>query len=381
MDIISPVLLFATVLSFGYGIYAAYCTWIFFGSEANREGDPSWPPVSIIKPVARLEKNYLQNFASFCRQDYPHFELIFAFPPKNEPLISLLEELKREFPDIDMDWITVDPGRGPNYKVGNLISAVEKARHPVLAISDSDMLVRPEYLRETIREFSQQGVGLVTSLYRNVGIDNLFAALQALTVQTIFIPNVVFSRKVEGLSYAFGASLCTSKEILSGMGGMEVLLEYLADDYQVGNRIHSKGYEIRLSHTLIDQVSQIKRFSEYFRQQLRAGITQKGCRPLGYFGSIITHQIALSLLFLLVDGFSPLGWAVFLSAFAFRILAGVFLNMTIIRNHELNRYLWLVPLNDLLNSLIWLLSLFTDRVEWKDRRFRVLKGGKMVELP
>jgi ceramide glucosyltransferase len=165
------------------------------------------------------------------------------------------------------------------------------------------------------------------------------------------------------------------------MGGMEVLLEYLADDYQVGNRIHSKGYEIRLSHTLIDQVSQIKRFSEYFRQQLRAGITQKGCRPLGYFGSIITHQIALSLLFLLVDGFSPLGWAVFLSAFAFRILAGVFLNMTIIRNHELNRYLWLVPLNDLLNSLIWLLSLFTDRVEWKDRRFRVLKGGKMVELP
>lgn len=380
MEIISLLLLFAALFSIGYGVCAAYCTWSFFRSEANREGDQAWPPVSIIKPVARVEENYRENFASFCRQDYPCFELIFAFPQDNDPLISFLRELKLEFPDTDMHWTVVDSGRGPNYKVGNLIAAVEKARYPVLVISDSDMLVGPEYLSETITDFSQKRTGLVTSLYRNIGIRNLFAALQAMTIQTVFIPNVLFSRKVEGLSYAFGATLCTSKEILSGMGGIEALLDYLADDYQMGNRIHKNGYEIRLSHSLIDQVSQIKNCREYFLQQLRAGITQKSCRPLGYLGSVITHQVALSLLFLLVERFSPLGWAVFLFACAVRVLIGVLLNRTTIRNRELNRYFWLIPLNDLLNSLIWLLSLFTHKVTWKGRRFRVLKGGKMVEV-
>jgi ceramide glucosyltransferase len=379
-EIINHLLLVAALLSIGYGIYAAYCTWSFFRSEAKRKADPPPVPVSVIKPVAHLEERYRENFASFCRQEYPDFELIFAFPANNDPLVSLLKELRLEFPQTRIDWVIVDPVRGPNHKVGNLIAAVERARHPVLVISDSDMAVGPEYLLRTVTDFSLEKVGLVTSLYRNVGIENLFAALHALTVQTIFIPNVLFSRKIEGLSYAFGATLCTSKEILSVVGGPEVLLDYLADDYQVGNRIYRKGYKIHLSRTLIDQVSHIKGFKECFLQQLRAGITLKVCRPLGYFGSVITHQVALSLLFLLVEWFSPIGLAVFFSACAIRIISGVLLNRTTIRNRELSRYLWMVPLNDLVYTLIWLLSLFTDKVTWKGRRFRALRGGKMVEV-
>jgi ceramide glucosyltransferase len=368
------------VLSTGYAVYAAYCTWAFFRpKESTRGGNSALPPVSVIKPVAGIEDGCRENFMSFCLQDYPVFELVFALPRKSDALIVLLEELKTRFPRVDMDWVFADSNKGPNYKVGNLIAAVSKAKHSVLVMSDSDMRVGTQYLKQTVIPFLQERAGLVTALYRNVHLGSLCAALQALSVQTIFVPNVLFSRKVEGMSYAFGATLCTSKDILSSLGGIESFLDYLADDYQMGHRIHEKGYDIHLSRALIDQFSQTRTFREFFFQQLRAGITQRVCRPVGFLGSILTHQVSLALLFLLVEGFSSASWVLFVSVCGIRILSAGLLNRTTIHNRELSRYLWLIPFNDLMNTLIWLLSLFTDTVRWKERRFRVLQGGKMVE--
>lgn len=381
METLSLFFILAALISTGYGVYAAYCTWSFFRAESKREGQqPAMPPVSVIKPVGRMEEGYEENFASFCLQDYPVFELMFAFPRETEPALSALEELKARFPRVDIRWTVADPGRGPNYKVGNLIPAVEKARYPLLVISDSDMLVDSEYLRRTVTAFLQENVGLVTSLYRNIRVGNIHAALQALTVQTTFIPNVLFSRKVEGISYAFGATLCTSKEILASVGGMEVFLDYLADDFQMGRRIHRKGHEISLSPFLIDQVSRTGSFRQYFLQQLRWAITQRVCRPLGYFGSIITHQVLIALIFFVLERFSGASLALFMSIVGIRIMCAGFLNAGSIHNRELNRYIWLTPFNDLLNSLFWLLSIFCNTVEWKGRRFRLLKGGKMAEV-
>lgn len=381
MGVTDLLLFFLVLLSTGYTVYAAYCTWAFFqAKESTGGGDSSLPPVSVIKPVAGMEEGYRENFTSFCLQDYPDFELVFALPCKSDALILLFEELKIRFPRLDMDWVCADSNRGPNYKVGNLVAAVKKAKHSVLVMSDSDMRVGTQYLKQTVTPFLQERTGLVTALYRNVHLGGFCAALQALTVQTLFVPSVLFSRRVEGMSYAFGATLCTSKDILASLGGIEIFQDYLADDYQMGHRVHEKGYEIHLSRVLIDQVSQTRNFKEYFFRELRAGITQRVCRPLGYLGSVLTHPVSLALLFLLVERFSFASWVLFIFVCGVRILSTGLLNRTTIHNGELNRYLWLIPFNDLMNTLIWLLSFFTDTVHWKGRRFRVLKGGKMVEL-
>jgi ceramide glucosyltransferase len=381
MQIVGLLLFVLVMVSTGYGVYAAYCTWAFFrNEESTGAGERVLPPVSVIKPVAGNEEGYLENFISFCEQDYPVFELVFAFPPKSDALLHLLEGLKARFPQVDMKWVFADSNKGPNYKVGNLIAAVKKAKYPVLVMSDSDMRVGTHYLRKTVTLFLQERAGLVTALYRNIHLRGLWAALQSLTVQSVFITNVLFSRKVEGMSYAFGATLCTSKDMLESLGGMEVFLDYLADDYQMGYRIHEKGFEIHLCHDLIDQVSRTRTFSQYFLQQLRAGITQRVCRPLGYLGSVLTHQVSLALLFLLVERFSPLSWVLFGGVCGIRIFSTGLLNRTTIRNRELSRYLGLIPLNDLMNTLIWSLSLFTDTVRWGERRFRVFKGGRMAEF-
>jgi ceramide glucosyltransferase len=381
MEAVRILLLFLLILSVGYALFGAYCTWVFFQKGRGGESPTQpLPPISVLKPLADAGGIDLENLSTFCVQDYPVFEIIFALPANSGPSIILLEKLKARFPQRNIRWVSADQDRGPNYKIGNLIGAVRKAGHPILVISDSDMRAPPCYLRHVVGAFLQEKVGLVTSLYRNARIDNIPAALEALTVQTHFMPHVLFDRKVEGLSYAFGATLCTSKEILQNLGGIKVLLDFLADDYQMGNRIHGMGYRVALSPCLMDQVSGTKTLRDYLRHQLRAGITHRACRPWGYFASGVTHQVFIALLFLLAERFSLLGAGVFLLTCSIRITSAAVLNRTAVRNREITRYLWLTPLNDLINTLIWLLSLFMNIVYWKGRRFRVLKGGRMVEL-
>jgi ceramide glucosyltransferase len=334
----------------------------------------------MIKPVASMEEGFLDNFISFVDQDYPVYEVIFALSEKGSPLISVFESLRERFPSREIRWVIVDRNEGPNYKVGNLIGAVREARYETLIISDSDMRVGPDYLRQVMAGFVEEKVGLVTCLYRGMHINNVFTALQSLFIQTDFIPNVLLDHKLEGISYGFGATICTRKEILTGAGELEDLAEYLADDYQMANRIHKKGYAISLSPYLIDHISSMRDFREYFLHHLRWAVTQRVCRPLGYGASIITQGVSLAMLYLIMEGFSPAAAGLFLFVCGVRLLSSAFLNETAIRNREVNRYLWLVPVKDLLHSVIWGLSLFVKTVHWKNRRFRLLTGGKMVEL-
>jgi len=317
---------------------------------------------------------------SFCDQDYPDYEVIFSLSQEEELMITLLEDLKKLFPNRNIRWIISNQNNGPNYKVGNLIGAVQEAKYEILAVSDGDMRVDRNYLKQVVRLLLQERAGLVTCLYRGSHIQNIFSGLLSLTVQTDFIPNVLLDHRLEGISYAFGATILTTKEVLASFGGLETLQEYLADDYQIGNQVHKKGYGICLSPYLVDHIFCTKNFKEYFLHHLRWAITQRVCRPIGYLASLITHGVFLALLFLILKGFSSAAVALFLFICAVRVLSVIFINKAVIHNDEVTRYFWLIPMNDLLNSIIWFLSLFINTVHWKDRQFRVLKGRRIVEL-
>lgn len=363
-------------------ILAAYFTRDFFKKRQAPAGNPGadLPPVSIVKPVATVEEGYLENFISFCRQDYPLYEIVFAVPSQNGAVIPILESLRERFPDVEIRWVEIRQNEGPNYKVGNLMVAVQETKYELIVFSDSDMRVRPQYLRRVTSEFFKHNAGLVTCLYRNVHVSSFFSALQALTVQTDFIPNVMFDHRLKGVSYGFGATLCTSKEILSEIGGMNFLIDYLADDFQMGYQIHKKGYRIRIAPFLVDQVANGKNFKTYFLQGLRAAITHKACRPIEYRLGLITQAVFFAFVHLATEAFSAEGMIVFTAVCGIRMLAFVYLDAAVMRNVKLRRYAWLIPLNDLLNAFIWILSLFLRTVYWKDRKFQVLKEGRMVEV-
>jgi ceramide glucosyltransferase len=379
--ILSYLFLGAVLVSVCYALYAGYCTWTFFIRKPRTCQKPSdvCPPISIIKPVDGATRADLKNFITFCRQDYPEYEIVFAFSNPNDPVRDLVEDLKQRFPEQPISWVAVPDNPGPNYKVGNLMAAIAKARYDTLAISDADIRVTKDYLKHLSLLLAAENVGSVTCLYRNIDIDRIPAALQSLTLQTDFIPNVVLGIKLEGLSYAFGATIATTKAILAKSGGLELIRSYLADDYQLGNRIAACGYQVVLAPYLADHVMENWTLGHYFHHQLRWAITQRICRPRGYLASIITHSTALALLFWAAAGFSLN--AMFLLAFVciLRMVLFAGLNTAIFHNHELITYLWLIPLNDLINTFIWLISLCKNDVFWQGRRFKVISGGKMVE--
>jgi ceramide glucosyltransferase len=382
MDVLRFLLVALIAVSILHTLSAGLCTRRFFNRKEPSVPPPhaDLPPVSIVKPVATLEEGSFENFSSFCEQDYPHYELIFAFPPTNRDMIPLIRALKERYPEREIRWVEVPQEKGPNYKVGNLMGGAEEAGSEILCFSDSDIRVGPRYLEQVMTEFLKEGVGLVTCLYKNVRIKNTFSALRALTIQTDFIPNVLLDRKLEGVSYGFGATLCTSRKILEGFGGLSVLLHYLADDYQMGRQIHRMGYRVGIPPLLLEQVSSEKSFRDFLRHGIRVVVTHKVCRPWGHRLSVVTHGVFLSLVLLFLQKFSLPSVLLMASVCGVRISTHLYLNQVFMGNRELRRYTWLIPLNDLWNAFLWILSLFIHKVRWKGRRFRITEGGVMVEM-
>jgi len=382
MPIHNYILLSLISISVIYLIAATICTDFFFGNNpsAPTVPDADLPPVSVIKPVCGLAAEDMENFVSFCRQDYPEYELLFALSDDSDPAISLLERLKDRYPDRLIRWVIAKDNRGPNYKVGNLIAATRMARYDVFVYSDSDIRVGPGYLKTVVTPLINQGVGLVTCLYRYAPAAGLFSILEALSVQTDFIPNVLFDYCRGGFSYAFGSTLSTHKQAISRIDGLESLVEYLADDYQMGNRISRAGLGIILSPYLPDHRVRSTSPEEYFRHRLRTAVTHRVCRPGGFGASIITHTATLGLIFLILNNFNMISVEILSGICGLRILSTLFLDRRIFKNSPIMGYCWLVPFNDILNTLFWFLSFFVTVLHWKHRRFRIFSSGKMVEI-
>ena len=382
MNILNAILLASIVISSAYYLFSSFCTRRFFSARKHPPRSPSWhwPPVSIIKPLTRAEAESTENFLSFCDQDYPCFEIVFSLSRDDHAVVNVLEDLRRQFPALEIRWLVVDDNPGPNYKVGNLIAAINAAKYDLIAISDADMRVGPDYLQHIVSELQQQDAGVVTCLYGGIQVRSISSALHALTIQGDFIPNVLVGYRLEGISYAFGATICTWKTVLDSFGGLEPLRNYLADDYQIGYLAKKHGHKIQLSRYLLDHSSSPRKVVDFIHHQLRWAITQRVCRPWGYFASVMTHGVTLATVFLLANGFSLFSTLLFMLTLGVRLASFSYLNAKVIHNAEVARYQWLLPARDLLNSIIWLMSLFMNTVRWKNRRFKVLKGGRMVEL-
>jgi len=363
-----------------YNLISSWYVWRFFQdrNEAPINGS-EYPPVSILKPVYKDTPELLENLASFCNQDYPEYEVIFASANPNDPGVEAVRELIAQYPMPKARMVFAPGNSGPNYKVGNLMAALKEARHALIVISDADMRVDDQYLKEVVRALEQSNVGLVTCLYRTSGFRNVAGALEALFVQGDFIPGVVMAQKLEGISFAFGSTLALTRKTLNQVGGLESLKSYLADDYHLGNRIRKLGLCVEIPPYIMEHRSGMRRFRDFWRHQLRWAVTIRVSRPFGHFASIVTHSLSLAILNLFLQNFSVTGWTVLSGIMLARLATFYSVNKLVIGNAEVTRYVWLLPLKDLLNTVIWGVSFLTDRVSWGGRTYRVKAVGTFVE--
>lgn len=337
--------------------------------------------VSILKPVKGVDAGSYDNFASFCRQKYSgQLQLIFAAASPDDAIIPVIRQLISDFPEHEIALLVNPAIHGPNYKVSNLVNAFPQARHEIIIVCDSDIRVSPDYLDSITSHFVNPQVGLVTSLYRTSSVDGIATALEATGFTTEMIPNVLVALQLEGLSFALGASMAVRREALAYIGGFESLADYLADDYQLGNKLHRAGWQIALDDCFVESMLKSENLMSVLSRQLRWSRTMRVSRPGGYLASGITLPFPAALLATLVATPLTSGFLAVLLLYAVRLSVCTLFSRRFVRDDLFPRWLWLLPLRDMLSFFAWALSFLGNRVEWRGSRFILKAGGKIEEI-
>ena len=337
------------------------------------------PPISILKPVHGLDPEAYENFASFCRQDYPQFEILFAVASDQDPATPVIRKLIADFPVVPIRLLVAPAKLGANDKVNKLCAMARAARNDLLVLSDSDIRVGAGYLRSIAAPFRDPQVGLVTSLFTGIPMRSLWPELEAICLSTDFMPAVLLARQFEGVRFALGASIAVTRENLAGIGGFEGLADQAADDYQLGYRTAARGRKVELVDASVKTWCCPPGLREFFAQRLRWAIMARQARTLGYFGLVITQGLPWTVLAMLVSP-TPAWAAGFAAAYLATRMAAVWtIGIWGLRDELLVRRWWLVPVWDAFAFVLWLVSLFCSQVRWQGMQYRV-SGGRLIPV-
>jgi ceramide glucosyltransferase len=370
-----------------YSLLSLVCAVKFFKGQkkcANLEkadAVSSPPGVTILKPVKGMDADSYENFASFCRQIFSgQLQIIFAAASPDDEVIAVIRKLIADFPKQDISLLINPAIHGPNYKVSNLINAFPHSKHEIIIVCDSDIRVTPDYLDSVTSHFSNPGVGLVTSLYRTSSVHGMATALEATGFTAEMIPNVLVALQLEGLTFALGASMAVRREALTSIGGFEALADYLADDYQLGNKIHLAGWRIALNSSFVESMVKPEDLMSVLSRQLRWARTMRVSRPGGYLASGITLPFPAAMLATVVATSPTSGLAAVALLYSVRLTVSTIFSRRFVKDGLLPNWLWLLPLRDMLAFFNWALSFLGNRVEWRGSRFILRPGGKIEEL-
>lgn len=366
--------------STAYYLVMLYGAHDFFRRYRPAPGVDAEPPVTLLRPLQGADPWLYDNLASLCRQRYRTFQLVCGVADASDPAVVVVRKLQADFPQVDIELVVDSHIYGSNYKVSNLQNMYRRAKHDLLVLADSDIRVEPDYLKKIVAQLLGSRAGLVTCLYRAVNTGGLPSLVESLFVNTDFCGMVLVARKVEHLSYAFGATIGVRREVLEKIGGFLAIADYLADDYQLGRHVYEQGYEVLLSDEIVDTVVAVPDWRTLFEHQLRWARTYRTCRPLGYFGTIFTHGTLWALAGLVYYGPTTVTGLIALALLALRYTCAAVVCRSYLRSDITLAQLGLVWIKDLFGSLVWFLAFAVDTVWWSGRRFRVFSDGRMVDL-
>jgi ceramide glucosyltransferase len=329
------------------------------------------PPVSILKPVRGQDPGFYEAIRSHALLDYPEYEILFGVSDPEESTVALIERLIREFPEKRIRLVLCSR-KCPNGKAGVLIDLTEAAAYPILLVNDSDIRVEADYLRRVVAPLADSSVGLVTCLYRATS-EFWPGRWEAIGIATDFAVSVLVARTVGMAQFALGSTMAFRREDLARIGGFEAIGDYLADDYQLGERIHALGRRIYLAKPVVETYLSGETWTSVWRHQVRWARTIRTCQTAGYFGYVVTQAILWALIAILFGEWKPA-----LVLLAIRTLAGVAVGAGVLGDSRVARYFFLIPLRDLWGFAVWVAGLAGSTVEWRGERMRLSRDGRIV---
>jgi ceramide glucosyltransferase len=378
--VIRMALLICVSAAIAYHLFSllAGLSWFCDRRKQRALGLNYTPSITIFKPVAGVDPEAYDNFASFCRQDYPEFQVIFGARDGNDPAVPIIKRLIADLPDNDIELVISQNESGYNGKVSNLQNMYARAKHDILLIADSDIRVGTDYLRRVVAPLQQPQVGMVTCLYRGARAKTFAALLENIGISSTFGPDVCSSRSLEGIAFALGSTIVMRRDLLERIGGFQAVADYLADDFLLGNYAAKAGYEVVLSDYVVEHITATATFAAMMKQQLRWARAIRISRPWGYCGLLFTYGTATSLLALAAWGFSSFAWWLFAIALLARFSPAFVVGVFGLKDLAIARWFWLVPVRDLITFVVWVMSFVDDEVEWRGVNYRLLPGGKLA---
>jgi ceramide glucosyltransferase len=364
--------------------YYALCLWSAARFlQARKAADKSVRPtqtVSILKPLRGTDPEMYESFRSHCLQDYPEFEIIFGVSDANDPAIQLVQQLKAEFPQRPIRLMVCPEKLGSNIKVSNLAQMVREARYEYIIVNDSDIRVESDYLRRVLAPLTDPKVGLVTCLYRGIANATLGSHLESLGISTDFAAGVLVAQTVENeICFGLGSTLAFRRRDLHAIGGFEALVDYLADDYQIGSRIAALGLKVDLSDVVVDTFLPRYTLRGFFDHQLRWARTVRDSRFWGYVGLGLTFGLPWALLALIFSRGAAWAWALLACTAVMRFAAAIVFGKYVLKDRQAMRSLALIPVRDLVAMLVWIVSFAGHKIVWRGDRFS-LENGKLKRI-
>ena len=365
-------------------VYYALCLWSAARFvQARKAVDKSVraaQAVSILKPLRGTDPEMYESFRSHCLQDHPEYEIIFGVSDASDPAIQLVQQLKAEFPQRPIRLMVCTERLGSNTKVSNLTQMARQARHEYIIVNDSDIRVEPDYLRRVLAPLTDPKVGLVTCLYRGIANATLGSRLESLGISTDFAAGVLVAQTVEnGVRFGLGSTLAFRRRDLQAIGGFEALVEYLADDYQIGRRIAALGLKVKLSDVVVDTFLPRYTLRGFFDHQLRWARTVRDSRFWGYVGLGLTFGLPWALLALIFSLGAAWAWALLACTAVMRFAVAIVFGKYVLKDRQAMRSLALIPVRDLVAMLVWIVSFAGHRIVWRGDHFS-LQNGKLKRI-
>jgi ceramide glucosyltransferase len=366
----------------GMGFYAL-CVWsarrFLRRSRASR---PAFaPPVSILKPLRGVDPQMYESFRSHCTQDYPEYEIIFGVSEADDPAVEAVHRLIQEFPHCSIQLLVCPQVLGNNRKTSNLVQMLPQAKYDHILINDSDIYVTPDYLLRVMAPFAQPHVGMVTCPYRGIAAETLGSKLESIGISTDFIAGVLAAGQIEdGIHFALGSTLAITRTALDAIGGLRPLVDYLADDFELGYRVSNTGLEVVLADVVVETHLPAYSFRGFFEHQLRWARSTRDSRRMGYIGLLLTFGLPWAILAVVFAPGMWWSWATLAGALLLRVAVALQVGLGVVHDRAVWRHLWLLPLRDLVAFWVWFASFADNKVRWRGDIF-VLESGKIRPAP
>jgi ceramide glucosyltransferase len=376
--IVRYVILGIAAIPFVYYLLALYSTVRFFTVTKRDLGKNTdfLPPVSCLKPIKGLDEDAYDNYASFCRQDYPEYEIVFCVD-RDDPALPILERLIRDFPNRQIRLLFGSGRNAINDKVGRLTRLTAEAKYDIFVITDGDVRVRPDYLRTVVSVFRDPKVGAATCLYVSTKETNLVQELQSVGMISDFFAPVMVAWQLDDLKITFGQSILTTRKAVAAYGGYPVLEDRPADDVYAGRLVAEQGFEVKLLPYIVQSVADFNTMSDLLHKRTRWMTVQRLMRPWGHIGLIFTFGLPWALIAVAVKP-TPAVALAYLGGYAlFRVAITWTIGAWGMKQRGLWKKMPLIPLWDAMAFIMWIASFSRNTIRWRGVDY-FLREGRLV---